>query len=145
VRKKSRPLTLLELLVIIAIITLFSSVFGVNVVQMVKEYRFEQSCGSIATELYASGRIARMQGGAIEVHLSVDQKGLLFRRTTDEAIPVDTYFFTFVKLYKGVEHVEVDGKSVEKCTIRFTPGGVAESEVVLKYRERFHKIPLHLL
>lgn len=143
--KKNKQFTLIELLITLAIISLLSSIFGINVYTFVQEYRFEQSCSSIATELFATGRIAHVQQGTVEIHFELSEKGLLLRRTTDEAIPVDKQFFQFTKQYKGIDQLEIDGVKKNKYTLRFTPAGIREKEVVVKYREKFHKIPLHLL
>lgn len=143
--KKSNSFTLIELIVVLSILSLISSIFGINIYQLVQEYRFEQTCSSVATELLATGRLARAQQGVIEIHLEMGPKGLILRRTTDEAIPVDTHFFTYTKCYKNIQVIEIDGKRIDRYTLYFTPKGMREKILTLKYREKFHKIQLHLL
>lgn len=129
----------------ICLIAMVSSLFGTNIYKLVQEYRFQHASSEIAKEIFASARLASIHGGVIEVHLSQQKKGVELRRTTDEAIPVDTYFFTYSKKFTAVDSFLVDGQQLDKITIRFTPQGTREKTLTVKHREKFHKIPLQLL
>lgn len=141
-----RSLSLLELMVVLAILALVGSLFGVRGKEMIEHYAFSSAVDKVASRCKLARCLADNYQTDVQVKIVQTPKGMTVALQSDEPPLQKLPQFTQPLNVKGIKQIRFEDENVEEVVVLFSgSGGIfPEGVVYLEGKKKAKEIPFLL-
>ncbi len=130
---QTRPFTLLEIVICMAILGIASVGIGWQMKNMIGEYRFQKSIDAFLTDLRKSQVIALSDRIDVQVQITKKNGQYQYSQHADDPAP---YFISKPVRLTGVKEIKQKDKHLDTCVLKIYSSGRIEPKTVLTFVQK---------